>query len=347
MDGQTPAAIGIANEADSAQLRLEADQLAAHLRGRQNELDRREAELNSRTARLESDARSARLWIDQHQSDLTAASEAIVRQQQELAARSQLLATSEQEYAGRREEMSRRELELSDRQRELSHREQEVKTCLARLAAAESAQQRAAAAAAEKSDELQRAAERLETRNAELQQATAELAEQRQTVQRRAEHVDQCRAALEQLRGELEAVHRDTLEIRLATEELWVQLSGAAPPAALVAALGRIRTKLACQYSQAGAELVERKKELESIRGQLNNQHDKLVEHRLRLERWAAQRQEECEKQAARLIAREEELRREETWLREQSRHWHAERAAFQRELRRLRARVAPATRCS
>jgi chromosome segregation ATPase len=215
------------------------------------------------------------------------------------------------------------------------------------LAAAELAQQRAAASAAEKSEELQRAAERLEARNTRLQQATAELAEQRQAVQRRADHVDQCRAALDQLRGELENVHRDTLEIRLATEELWVQLSGAAPPAALLAALGRIRAKLARQYTQAAAELVERKKELKTIRGQLNGEHEKLVEHRLRLEQWAAQRQEVCQQQAARLVAREEELRREETWLREQSRRWQAERAAFQRELRRLRAKVAPPTRCS
>ena len=157
------------------------------------------------------------------------------------------------------------------------------------------AQQQAAVSTAEKSEELQHAAERLATQNAELQQATAELGEKRQAVQRRADHVDQCRAALEQLRGELECIHRETLEIRLATEELWVRLSGAAPPAALVRSLGQIRAKLACQYRQAAAELAEQKKELEAIRGELNTQHEKLVEHKLRLEQWAVERQEECE----------------------------------------------------
>ena len=339
-DGQAPA-ISMPNEADSDQLRLEADQLAAHLRSRQGELDHREAELNARTARLEADARAARLWIDQRQSDLIAAGEALARQQQELAARGQALAKDEQERAGRREELARRELELSDRQRELSRREQEVKSCLARLAAAEVVQQQTAASAAEKSEELQRVADRLQTQNAQLQQSAAELADGRQAVQRRADHVDQCRVALEQLRGELENMHRETLEIRLATEELWVQLSGAAPPAALVRSLGRIRAKLADQYRQAGAELAEQKKELQAIRGQLNTQHEKLIEHKLRLEQWALGRQEECDKQAARLAAREEELQREETWLREQSRRWQAERAGFQCELNRLRAKTA------
>ena len=52
--------------------------------------------------------------------------------------------------------------------------------------------------------------------------------------------------------------------------------------------------------------MAEQKKELEAIRGELNTQHEKLVEHKLRLEQWAVERQEECEKQAAWLVAREE-----------------------------------------
>src|SRR5205814_2206614 len=45
------------------QLQLQVAQLAGHLRERLREVDRREATLNARVAQLESDLRSARLWL--------------------------------------------------------------------------------------------------------------------------------------------------------------------------------------------------------------------------------------------------------------------------------------------
>ena len=88
----------------------------------------------------------------------------------------------------------------------------------------------------------------------------AELEEQRRAVARRSEQLDRSRAALEQFRGELGQLHRETLEIRLATEELWVQLSGVAPPAALIQSLGGIRNKLAEHYRSAQSELRRERK---------------------------------------------------------------------------------------
>ena len=133
-------------------------------------------------------------------------------------------------------------------------------------------------------------------------------------------------------------MHRETLEIRLATEELWAQLSGAAPPAALTQSLGRIRAKLAEQYRQAQAETAEQKKELEAIRGELVAEHEKLVEQKRQFERWAAGCQEDCQQQASRLVAREQQLRDREIELRQQSQRWQAERLRYQIELRRLQS---------
>ena len=347
---QPPAAKRVADEPAAEQIRLQADQLAGHLRGRQKELDHREAELNSRIARLESDARSARLWLSQREADLASRGEELAKQQEELL-----------------------------------HRQEEVEKRLARLAAAEAAQQRRESPAlqadvgaatprtlaarqrqldearpAEAQAETQKLHEQLlsqqrafaeeaaairEQMAAEHRQAMADLERSRQTVQRRADHVDRCRAALGQLRAELGRMHRETLEIRLATEELWVQLSGAAPPAALTRSLGRIRTKLADQYRQANAELADQRKELEAIRQQLIRQHETLVEQKRRFDSWAAGRQEECQQQASRLVAREQQLHCEELQLREQSRCWQAERIECQQELRRLRARACRARR--
>ena len=257
----TPETEPVLDEEASEQLLLQADQLGTLLSIRQKELDRREAELNSRTALMESDARSARLWISESESDLAA------------------------------------------REKTLFESEREVEKRLARLAAAEAAlQKRTSPSTPEDAAAL---AERLA---AEHRQSMAELQQKRQTVERRARHVDQCRAAFKHLRDEVELVHRETLEIRLGTEELWAQLSGVAPPAALTRSLGRIRAKLAEQYRQANAELGERKRELEAIRCQLAEGHMNLAEHKRRFEDWLAGRQEELDQQATRLVAREREL---------------------------------------
>jgi hypothetical protein len=242
-------------------------------------------------ARWESDVRAARLWSEQRESELISRGQASDQRQQELAA----WATA------------------------LSGQDQEIRRRLARLAAIEAAQHKHVSAPAAMAEDPHPAAEELDRRQREIQQATAELEQKRQAVQRRADHVDQCRAALEQLRAELGRMHRETLEVRVATEELWVQLSGAAPPAALVRSLGRIRTKLADQYRQANAELAGQKKELEAIRAQLSIEHERLVEHKQQFEQWAADRREECERQASRLVAREQEIHRDETRIRGQS----------------------------
>ncbi len=169
----------------------------------------------------------------------------------------------------------------------------------------------------------------------------AGLDEKRKAVERRAEHVDQCRAALQQLREELGRMHRETLEIRLATEELWVQLAGAVPPAALVHSLGQIRTKLAEQYAQANAELAQQRQELETIRAQLAAQHEKLFEHKRQFDHWAAGRQQDTQEQASRLIAREQQLQQDEVRLREQLAQWQAQRTQHWRRVRQRRGRPA------
>jgi septal ring factor EnvC (AmiA/AmiB activator) len=135
-------------------------------------------------------------------------------------------------------------------------------------------------------------------------------------------------------------MHRETLEIRLATEELWLQLSGGAPPAALTRSLGRIRSRLADQYRLADAELKQQKKELEAIRRQLAEEHEKVTNARRQYERWAVARHEESEKHAARLVAREHQIDRREQELRERSQRWLAERLGMQRDLRLLQAEL-------
>ncbi|MGO8689827.1 MAG: hypothetical protein ACLQLG_09345 [Thermoguttaceae bacterium] len=317
-DNAPEAATAHEAEAAAEELRIQASQLAGHLRERQKDLDHREAELNARSAELESDLRSARLWLSERIAELqqrsaepsteqTAHEESLRQTAEQLAARQKQLDEAESRLQRQRAELQNLQEQLSARQSDIDNQDRSHR----------------------------------ERQEAEHRRAMAEVEEQRRVVGRRAEHVDRSRAAMEQLRGQLQGLHRETLEIRLATEELWAQLSGAAPPAAVVQSLGRIRGKLAEHYRLANIELHTQKEELETLRGQLAAQHETLTQEKCRFEEHAAAQQKEVQQQASRLIARERQLDRRDAELRAQSQQWQVERFELQQELRDLRAELA------
>jgi septal ring factor EnvC (AmiA/AmiB activator) len=272
-------------------LHRQAGQLAEYLRVRQSELDHRQTRLNAQIAQLESETRAAQLWINE------------------------------------------REAELQQRRRELTGRQREVAQRLDRLAAAEDALRRRAGGEGdspifptEKSgqspsdtqspesflqerrrfqEEIQRERQRI----AEAEQhALSEVEKKRRALRRRSEHLDRCQASLRTLRSQLLEMHRETLEIRLAAEELWIRMAGAAPPAALTLALERIRGQLADQYRLAGAELAEQRKELETLREELAAQCEAFAAHKKQFAHWATTRRQQLEIQAQRLAEREQLL---------------------------------------
>jgi hypothetical protein len=348
---EKPSTCEVVPDAPSAErLRLQADQLAARLSSRQRDLDQREAELNSKIARWESEVRVARLWLSERETDLERRNEELARLQQEAEEHPDLRRIKEADGrkqtseppAARNAEIDRREAELRHLAETLTARQKQCDEAEERLAKAqaETAQLQEQLLRQQRAFQDESAAAR-EKMLAEHQRAMAELAHKRQVVERRAEEVDKSRATLKQLRNELGHMHRETLEIRLATEEVWVRLSGAAPPAALTQSLGRIRAKLAEQQHQAEAETAHERQELESIRSELTKQQATLVEQKRQFDQWVADRQKESGRQASRLIAREQQLHRQEIEHGEQSRAWQAERMKYEQELRRLRAELA------
>jgi hypothetical protein len=230
-------------------------------------------------------------------------------------------------HLDRERELTRKRLELEQAEQKIADAQLEIRSIRKQLLDDRQAQR----------EELRIARKRMAD---EQRQAVAELDARRESLEKRAEHVENCRTALVQLRSELQGLHRETLEIRLATEELWAQLSGAAPPAALTRSLGRIRTQLADQYRLANAELLEQKKELAAIRDQLAAQYEKLVGQKQQFERWADGRREETEQQASRLIAREQELSDAAARFTEQSRRWEIERREYEQEIRSMRLKL-------
>jgi hypothetical protein len=304
-------------EGISGQVQIQATQLAEHLRSRQQQLDHREAELNAWAAQLERDTRAARLWLEERNAELEQAAhpaETIVLQEDAICRKAEALAQRERQLAETEAEL--------ETQRAALQKFHEQLTVDRQLLDDESLAQR-------------------ERFTADQIRLAAEIDEKRREVQKRSEQTDQAHAALEQFRVELGRMHRETLEIRLATEELWAELSGSAPSAALTRSLGHIRSRLAEHYRMANLELHQKKEELEQLRYQLSQQYEKLVRQKGDFDVWATECREEAERQAARLMAHSEDLERREADMGEYARQAQAEKLELQQEIRRLRTKLA------
>jgi hypothetical protein len=337
----------------SEQLQRQAEQLAHFLRDRQGELDHREAQLNAEIAQLETELRKERLCFSEREAELELRRQELDNREKEILERLERLAAADaalNRKTGAEAELAARSavhtLENAQPTRQVSNlndqRQRHLEEAENRLAQAQAEtqkfQEQLTAQRRELREEVHRERQRL---IGEQRQALAELEKKRQVLERRAKHADQCRAGLLELRAELQQMHRETLEIRQATEELWIKLSGAAPPGALTHPLGRIRNRLAEQYRLANAELLKQKEELESLRDKLVEQYRNLVEQKEEFERRMDAGRGESQQQASMLIAREQVLLEQQTHFEEESQRWHVARMQYEQEIRLLRLELA------
>ena len=171
-------------------------------------------------------------------------------------------------------------------------------------------------------------------------QHDAEVRRQTQQLDHRRDGLDSRDTALAQLQAELGASQKDVLEMRLAAEEVWARLAGALAPAALSQSIAQVRAQLGEHYRLANAELSARLDELRQASAQLVEQRETLLNQKTELENWADRRREEMERQAARLIAREQELNRQHAFYEDLQGKWEAERAGLRREIQQLLAEL-------
>jgi hypothetical protein len=341
------------DDIESEQLQRQAEQLAHFLRDRQGELDHREAQLNAEIAQLETDLRRERLCFSEREAELELRRQALDNREKEILERLERLAAADaalNRKTGAEAELAARSashtLENAQPARQASNlndqRQRQLEEAENRLAQAQAEtqkfQEQLTAQRRELREEIHQERQRLIR---EQRQALAELEKKRQALERRAKHAEQCRAGLIELRAELQQMHRETLEIRLATEELWMKLSGAAPPDALTHPLGRIRNRLADQYRLANAELLKQKEELENIRDKLVEQYRNLIEQKQQFERQMDAGRSESQQQASMLIAREQAFLEQQTRFEEESQKWHVARMQYEQEIRLLRLELA------
>ena len=415
------------------QLRNQARQLAVHLRIKQDELDRRDAEWQAQIAAHDNERRAAQVWYQQRCADLEEREAAFPAREREWAERREQLIAAEAAAVQMRQNeeavLARHAEALAGQSLEIARREEELQQTAIRIAVETAAQRNAAAEVEARRAELQSEMQRLRRENDDLQQrreqaelelqrrrdewerkaaepsefqvgyqrelnqrnealdareaavveqegylkqamlewerwraeleeererlaaqqrhdrlelaelrrrAETDAAERREAIERQSEQLDFRRAAIRREQEELAAAQRETLEMRLAAEELWTRLSGSLPPAALTEQMARIRTRLGEQYRIVQTDLAAQKVELDALRADLAAEGERLRFQTQELHRWAEARHEEIERQAAFLTGREAELERQDGSLYQRAQAWRQERFQLEQEIRRL-----------
>jgi chromosome segregation ATPase len=313
--------------------------------------------------------------IGDWESRLQAQGEELEQQTEALRQRAGELEIGRAELRKTLADLSRREDEIDAAERQLGYRQQEIDTAIERyerLGVTEDrmqAMQEEARKFAARRRYLDEAEAQLTQEKAELTDGLRELANQRrqleeqvvrerrtvaaqhqvaqtelqhrtQQLEQREAEVDARENALAQVQLELRSTQREVLEMRLATEETWAQLSGALAPASLTRSISQVRAKLADHYRTTLDQLAARSEQLEHVRGDLTHQLQALEKQRAELGGWAERRHADIEAQAARLVSREQELDRQQLHYEQLESQWHIERTDYQGEIRRLLATI-------
>lgn len=287
----------------------------------------------------ELDARQAQVY-----ADIETVSEqraALVAEQQELERRTSELQAQEKRWATVETELRVRQAELEQRGRELQQRQDAQAVRQRQLAALAPLLEvdRRAHAEAERAlqHQQQQFHKELVTTRAKLQSdretLEADLREQHRHLRERRRAVEARAVPLERREEAVERSRRETLEIRLATEELWAELAGTLAPNSLKESLEEARARLAGHYGQAEQEFAARAEQFEKYRAELAAELAEIESQRDTLQQWVEGQQSQIEEQAALLVAREQELDRRQAEMAEAAAQWATERASLQQQL--------------
>ena len=359
-------------EIEEARARLDAreselDERQAGLDVASEHVAKERAKLGDRQARL--DEQATRLATQQEQ--LNEASQKVVAEAREARAAADQAARLRAESELESERIAESKSDMEQRERALESRQQEIRHALERyerlgiterrlaelqeqaahhatherqLAQTESLLEQERASLAEAREGMaRRESEWREKVEGERSQIESDRAEQRVQIKadrdrlaRREEEVARREEGLRRLKGEVEATQREVLEMRLATEETWAQLTGLLAPAALTKSIARVRSQLADYYTRAQQEIAESRGSLRDAAERVAAEARALEERRVSVEEWSGRRHEELGAVAEKLMGRERELARQQQQYEKAEAHWNAERSEFRERIRDL-----------
>ncbi|WP_010585229.1 coiled-coil domain-containing protein [Schlesneria paludicola] len=170
----------------------------------------------------------------------------------------------------------------------------------------------------------------------ERQIQQSELRRQQEALVARTENLESRGIRLDKLRAELEETHRATLEMRLAVEESWAQLTDVAGEEEARLRVDQVRHSLAGYHQQMHESLSERRREHVESQSKFERQRAEFNDERQRLTSWLTKRDEDLRLGEERLrIAANEAAANHTKWLAARDR-WLMEKSEAEQLIRRL-----------
>lgn len=171
---------------------------------------------------------------------------------------------------------------------------------------------------------------------AERQAQQSELLKQQELYSSHAESLESRRIRLEKLRSELEDTHRSTLEMRLAVEEAWVELTQTAGQEVARQRVEQVRNSLVGYYRQLHEGLVEQRREHLEVQAKFERLRAEFHDERQKLMEWISTRDQELRVGEERLrLAAADAATRDSAWQSARDR-WMHEKAEAEQVIRKL-----------
>ncbi|MCA9186575.1 MAG: hypothetical protein R3E01_32140 [Pirellulaceae bacterium] len=337
---------GQLSDGSSEQLIRQADELGEYLRSQQLELDRRESTYNARAAAMENEMRVARLMYREREAGLRVREEEFERRMTAIQDRTAEFKSVEESIRRESDLVTQQCRSAAEQANEARHRWEQ------RLTQLDKSEQLLQAQMSDLNHERQRLEQERsqlvhERRNLQQQfdmtqrKTKAELDRKHIELSQRAKEIERRQAAARQLHMDVARMHREAMEMRLCTEELWGKLTEQVSPAELTKSLAEMRRKLAGQFQLANQSLAQQRQELKELIGKLAEHQNRVSKQRQEVQTWVARRNAEIEEQAARLVEREQQLENQKPDLQYLEKEIERQRHQYEQEIRRLKNLVS------
>lgn len=166
------------------------------------------------------------------------------------------------------------------------------------------------------------------------------LESERRLLAERKVELDQRQATLQKMQDSTQALHKEALEMRLVTEQMWGELSENAPEAQLQTSMAHLRSRLDDHYASMHDSIGDRNSELATLKAKIDAKQQELQAQSRKLEEWIETRHEEIKSLASEMDARELLLDRREHRLHEEFSKWESQRTAYQNQLQSLLSKL-------
>ena len=166
------------------------------------------------------------------------------------------------------------------------------------------------------------------------------VAAERRILAERKLDLDRQQSVVNRLQEETQALHREALEMRIVTEQLWAKLSKTTSPAKLKELIGSLRSRLDQHYAREQETLESRKQEISGLQSVLEEKQQSIRQQSTRMQEWFASREQDIRTYANEVDARAALLDRREHRLESEFAKWEAERRSYEEQLQGLAQRI-------